>query len=198
MMDNRTARFAGSSQQPSRSILKPSRSSHARQPSRSPPSSSNFPSLPTRRTVQIVDDPEPQLIRGVAAIPSHGPIPEMTITFPAAQNTEQLQQLISDFAKQVMLRRRHQESHLAHDHRILNYPTPRHRPPSAGRPTRAPDEYHEFRQILMGPWQAGANCMHSFYFLEDNELSFNTRWPNLQSPRRRETWLSSHQPSHLH
>ena len=153
LMDNRTAHYAGSSQQPSRSILKPSRSSHGRQRARSPPPSSTSPPLPSRRTVQIVDAPETQLARSVAAIPTHGPIPEMTITFPAVQSTEQLEQLVLDFAKQIKMRRRQQESNLAHDHRILSHPTP-----SAGRPTHARDEYPEFRDILMGPWQPGENC----------------------------------------
>ena len=157
-MDNRTAHFAGSSHQPSRSILKPSRSSHGRQRARSPPPSSTSPPSPSRRTVQIVDAPETQITRSLAAMPTHGPIPEMTITFPAVRDAEQLEQLASELVRQIQARRRQLESNITRDHRILSHSGPTRSPSSAGRPTHAPDEYPEFRDILMGPWQPGENC----------------------------------------
>lgn len=156
MMDNRTAHHAGSSHRPSRSILKSPRSSHGRQRARSPSPASTSPPLPTRRTVQIVDAPETQITRSLAGLPAHGPIPEMTITFPAVRDAEHLEQLAFEFARQLQARRRQLESNLTRDHRLLDPPKPP--PPLPSHPIHAPDEYPEFRDILMGPWQAGANC----------------------------------------
>lgn len=171
-MDNRTAQQAGSSYQLTRSILKPSRSSHAhpntRLISRSPPSH-------PKRTVQIADPPtraqsQTQATRSITAIPQHVPIPEMTFTFPAVQKPEELEQfekLVTGLASQIQARRKQLESNPTNQVPVSSPPRPVPPPPvppppspPAGRPTYSFDDYPEFRDVLMGPWQAGANCMH--------------------------------------
>ena len=166
-MDNRTAQRAGSSYQPTRSILKPSRSSHAhpntRQISRSPSSHPN-------RAVQIAEPParaqtQTQAIHSIVTSPQHGPISEMTITFPAVHTTEELEQLeklVSELANHVQTRRKELASNP--DKVQIQSPPPPSLPP-AGRPTHSPDDYPEFRDILMDPWQAGADCEFSYFII---------------------------------
>lgn len=122
-----------------RSILKPSRSSHSHSRSQS---SSRKPA------VTIAEPATPQ--RGAPGKPAQ----DFTVTFPNVHSARQLEELAFDFARQIQSRRLEDENGKGKAKEIAMAPSPL----KAGRPTHRSDDYPEFRDVLTRPWQPGAHC----------------------------------------
>lgn len=133
----------GPPQQPARSILKPSRSSH---PTSASLSSGSLPA------VKVRDPPIPtqasqRAVQSLQDVPLEGPIP--AIYFPPTQNRQQLLTLLHQFTTQL------EADGAGKD---LDCKREKISRPQAGRPTYQADGFPEFRMILMGPWAPGPCC----------------------------------------
>ncbi|KAF9010987.1 hypothetical protein BDZ89DRAFT_1077970 [Hymenopellis radicata] len=134
--------------QPPRSILKSSgarRDAHAQSGSSSPPQ------------VQFKDPPPPpkprlysksslrhqKPIENVGQIPNNGPVPPVTL--PATASRDELEIMAFQLAAHLReLRIAEEEARRKQDAQRLP------------RPTGCPDDFPEFKKILMGPWVAGS------------------------------------------
>jgi hypothetical protein len=138
-------------EKPLRSILKSSSASGSR-------TSPQFRFLPSASTsTGRVQFSEPaRTLHDFDQIPQQGPIPGLYL--PPTQNREQLEALAFQLAAQLRFQRiQEEERRRREEEEAAAKRLPR--------PTHKPDDFPEFRQMLMGRWMPCPDCKryHSFY-----------------------------------
>ncbi|KAF9042570.1 hypothetical protein BDZ89DRAFT_1059784 [Hymenopellis radicata] len=135
-------------QQPPRSILK---SSGARRDARAQSGSSgsqvqfkDLPPLSAPRTSSKSSSHSQKPIQNVGQIPNNGPVPPVML--PATASRDELEIMAFHLAAHLReLRIAEEEARRKQD--AQRFP----------RPTRRPDDFPEFKKILMGPWAGGSD-----------------------------------------
>lgn len=98
----------------------------------------------------------PAPIPDTSRLPHDGPVPPVTL--PRTQNLESLEALAFQLATKLRLQRLRGEDDYGEQHAPNNTSL-------MPRPTRKPDNFPEFRHILMGKWVPGPDCESTYHLV---------------------------------